>query len=699
MTAVVERAESQKSGPWLRLAVAAVLVGGFALRLSGLGEPSLWLDEMGQASMASAGLWGAVNGARIHHGAAPLDYVLTWLALHVAQDDFVVRLPAAMLGTLTLALVYRLGRELFSSLTGLLAALLLAVAPLHLRYSQEARFYALFTALAVASTLALVLALRRNDRLGWAVYTLTLVAALYSHYYTVVLALAQAVVVVAQPWAETPADRQAHGRRNYLLSCAVAAIAFLPWVFYAVLGETGTPRATPPVLDAQLLVEVFHGLALGEARQEPVTAAWVLGGLAIVGAATGLAQRRTRPLTLLVLAPLVISPLVVVLVLRWIGYFFALRQMLFLLPFYLLLAALGMAQIAVGVGRAAHGRAWSGAAQAAVVLGLLALALLPLRPAIAANVATPRQDWRAALEFVAANAGPADAIAAPGIPAHYFPHYLGPDDSRLTSPRSLAELQALAGQAPALWVLASSQATDFEGRLRSWLQEADAVEITFGPALSVYLWRPNADRGALLRDSLRWQPPRNLAALEALVSLYSQADLPEAAANAAAQGAALAPDRERASYFEMLRGSVWRDRGDSWRAVAAFERALTLWPDNVEALVRMGEQLLAANRAVEAITALERAVTLAPDSYWGHRFLAEALRRQGRLDEAIAAYRAAIAANPGEPETYVLLGDVLAANGDLDAALAAYEQSLRAKLADPRAVEVQQKIQALRDAP
>ena len=36
----------------------------------------------------------------------------------------------------------------------MLSLLLLAVAPLHLRYSQEARFYALFTCVAVASTVA-----------------------------------------------------------------------------------------------------------------------------------------------------------------------------------------------------------------------------------------------------------------------------------------------------------------------------------------------------------------------------------------------------------------------------------------------------------------------------------------------------------------------------------------------------------------
>ncbi|MCB0251574.1 MAG: hypothetical protein KDI07_23590, partial [Anaerolineae bacterium] len=89
-----------------RLAMIAILLGGFALRVERLGVPSLWLDEMGQTTPALRGLGAVIDAARRHHGAAPLDYLLTWLALHVAHEDFVARMPAALLGTLTIALVY-----------------------------------------------------------------------------------------------------------------------------------------------------------------------------------------------------------------------------------------------------------------------------------------------------------------------------------------------------------------------------------------------------------------------------------------------------------------------------------------------------------------------------------------------------------------------------------------------------------------
>jgi tetratricopeptide (TPR) repeat protein len=399
------------------------------------------------------------------------------------------------------------------------------------------------------------------------------------------------------------------------------------------------------------------------------------------------------------LAPLVICPLLVALVLRWIGYFFALRQMLFLLPFYLLLTSLGIAQIAGWLGRATQGRAWSGAAQAAAVLSLLALLLLPLRPAIASNLATPRQDWRAALEFVVANAAPEDAIATPGMPAHYFTYYASPAASRLSSPRTPQEIQALAGQAPAVWVVLAMQIGDLRSRLHAWLQQVNALTVPFGSDLTVYYWRPDAGEPSPLAESEHWQLPRNLAALEALVHFYEEAGWPEAAASAAAQGTALAASQEQASFFEMLRGSVWRERGDSLQAVAAFQEALALWPENAEALVRMGEQLLALRRDAEAAATLERAVTAAPDSYWAHRLLAEARERQGRMEAAIAAYRKAVAINPDEPETYALLGDVLVAAGDRAGAIAAYEQFIRRIPDGPRGAEVQRKLSELHSSP
>ena len=263
-------------------AALAVVILGFALRLYRLGVPSLWLDELGQASVASLGLSSAIAGARLHQGAAPFDYILTWIALQVAHNDFVVRMTAALWGTLTLALVFQLGKQVFGASTGLLAALLMAVAPLAVRYSQEARFYALFACLTVASTLALMAALHRNSLRSWVIYTALLVVSLYSHYYTVLLVLVQGIsVIMVALWPNAfPAPlessrkwckRYARGRKLAAACTLARACPYrcavrpkLPGIcsgVYALVPDYGSPRnraTVGPTAGANL---AFHGHA------------------------------------------------------------------------------------------------------------------------------------------------------------------------------------------------------------------------------------------------------------------------------------------------------------------------------------------------------------------------------------------------------------------------------------------------------
>lgn len=704
--------------------VLAILWAGLALRLYRLGAESLWLDEMGQASVSSGSLLQALAGARRHHGAAPLDYLLTWLALQIAHSDFVVRLPAALVGILTLALVYRLGEELFDRPTGLLGMALLAGAPLHLRFSQEARFYALFTALAVASTLTLVIALRQNTWRGWALYAVTLVAGLYTHYYMPLVVLAHGLAVLwkqvepsaavrQQPHvaaasasftareAEQPAPSAGGARSDlttlggFLLSCMAAAVAFLPWLFYAVLHETGTPLATPPQLSWTFLNEMHARLVLGPGNAELLPGLrWLYGGLALLGVIGGLIRWRTRLGTLLLLLPVLLSPPLIILALRQVGYFFAIRQVLFLLPFYLLLVARGIVALACWLaGQTRHRK--EARLQAGIPLLLAAALLVPLAPAIKGVLELPRQDWRDALAFVAANARPEDTVLSPRVPNRYFRYYAPDLAPRMANPESVEALKTVAAHSPATWTLIFARSGDLGRQARRWLEQAGALRLDFGPEMTVYYYRPGVSANGLLLDALHWLPPRLAQPMEQLTYLYDAADMPEAAASAALQAAALATSVQKASFYQTLRGNVWRKRGDNRRAIEAYRQALRLWPQNTEALVRLGERLIADGRADEATMVLLRATRLAPDNYWAHRLLGEAYWRQQRVQEALAAFQAAIAVNPDEPETYFRLGSILADTGDIAAAIAAYRRYLMLAPDGPRVAAIRQRLAAL----
>lgn len=213
-----------------------ILLLAFALRVYRLEAQSAWHDETYCVLVAEQPLDQVVS-AQTQDIHPPLYFVLLhfWLPL-AGRTDFAVRFLSGVFGVFLVVGLYRAGAAFFDRRVGLVAALLGAVAPFYVAYSQEIRMYALATLLALAS---MVLGYRSlgtqivgqtfqsaNSRLKnlrhvfasggwlWGGYVLATAAALYAHYFA-------ALVIVAQN------------------------VACLLWVRIAVLGHLRSPRATP----------------------------------------------------------------------------------------------------------------------------------------------------------------------------------------------------------------------------------------------------------------------------------------------------------------------------------------------------------------------------------------------------------------------------------------------------------------------
>ena len=684
-----------------RLAMIAILLGGFALRMQRLGVPSMWLDEMGQATPALRGLGAVLDAARRHHGAAPLDYLLTWLALAVAHDDFVTRLPAALLGTLTIALVYLLATEVFDELEGVLAALLLAVAPLHLRYSQEARFYALFACVAVASTVTLVIALRRSDRRGWVVYTLLLIAGLYSHYYMPLVVAAQGAGVLAARLlpGRFPLPRRAspaRALRGYLVSCAVAALAFLPWLFYAVLHERRVPRGVAPEMTLDLARQIVTGLiVVGAPRDVGVEGwlPWLYVALVAAGIVTGLARRHTRTATLSLALLVLLSPPAIVVALRWIAYFFEVRQVLFLLPFALILTAAGVTAVAEGAGRLTGSSRWEARLFPGITAFLTLLLIGPLWPASQAAQGAAREDWRGALHFVAASAAPDEVIIVPGLGVdRYLGYYTSGWPQQPLAPTTPDEAVAMAARGRAAWVVAIPQTVQIAAPLTA----AAGVRLNFDPKVTVHYVR-GADMTAeeQAARAATWAGPDNAAAAQDLSEVLQAAGDSVTAERVLAEAASNTTDPRAASLMETLLGNLRNRQGDQLSALAAYREAVSLWPGNAEARVRLGEALLLSGDVEAASAELARAVSLTPDHFWARRYLGQAYLQLDRARLAAQEFEAAAALDPAVADTFVLLGDARAAYRDRAGAAEAYRRFLELAPDSPLAGQVQARLDQL----
>jgi hypothetical protein len=302
------------------LLAIALAVGAF-LRFDALNEPSYWLDELlGQQLTRNAAAqpwWHWLTGVDSEHG--PLYYATQlWL------DG---RGVAAVFGVVTIALVWFAANR--NNGWAFAAALLLAVSPLHVYYSREARPYALLMML----TAAVILALLREASL-WSI-ALLLVAMLYTSAVAapVVVAIAATALLV----------------RQWKLAAIAAALAALFLLLYRAEPQP-TPGTTFPQLDAAFFGSLLRAMtvsALGTAERGRTVVA--LLAFACIGAVALL--KRDRQAGTIVLAMTLLPVAFAVLSLRLTGHWFALRYISPGVIGFVLLAGAGMAALAQLVGR------------------------------------------------------------------------------------------------------------------------------------------------------------------------------------------------------------------------------------------------------------------------------------------------------------------------------------------------------------
>jgi hypothetical protein len=165
--------------------LAFLIALGAAMRFASLGEQSFHHDEVITAARVIPGSFADMLKAVKHSESnPPLYYVLAWgWAKEFGTGEFGLRSLSALFGLATVPVAYAVGAELSNRRAGLIAAALVAVNPMLIWYSQEARSYALLVFFCAVSLLFLVRALdsrRTSDLTLWAVAS---ALAICSHYF------------------------------------------------------------------------------------------------------------------------------------------------------------------------------------------------------------------------------------------------------------------------------------------------------------------------------------------------------------------------------------------------------------------------------------------------------------------------------------------------------------------------------------
>jgi mannosyltransferase len=180
--------------------VAGLTALAAVLRFATLGLQSYHHDEVVTASrVLRKDFWHAMDAVGFSESAPPLYYALSWAwAQLFGTGEVGLRSLSALAGVAIVPVAYLLGAALRDRRTGLVAAALVAVNPMLVWYSQEARAYALMVLLSAISLLFFVRALergRRRDSLAWGGVS---ALALATHYFAALPLAVEALWLLAR---------------------------------------------------------------------------------------------------------------------------------------------------------------------------------------------------------------------------------------------------------------------------------------------------------------------------------------------------------------------------------------------------------------------------------------------------------------------------------------------------------------------
>jgi len=250
-----------------------VVALAFALRLYRLGYQSIWWDEGANIEMALADIPTIGLNPRVPVSATafaqtyypPVYFYALHFWLRVAgQTEFAARFLSTAFSLLAVVLLFRLGKRLFQSRVGVLAAVLACFSPLFVHEAQEVRMYSLLLVFSILSVYLLWQAAHDGKSTYWMSYVLCTLASLYT-YYTALLMLVVHCVVFVMLLVLSRRDFRFFAR--WVGSLAAICLLFLPQILTAFGQQFASPILTPaqlfPLPTGQLLLGTWQMLNVG----------------------------------------------------------------------------------------------------------------------------------------------------------------------------------------------------------------------------------------------------------------------------------------------------------------------------------------------------------------------------------------------------------------------------------------------------
>ena len=340
------------------MVLVLLLIAAAVVRLYCLACKPFWFDETFSVELARIDWKSFFRLLWWREANMSLYYALLRIWLHFGNSAFFIRSLSVVFAVATLPALYWLAKSLYGRKVALIATALFALNDFDVRYSQEARSYALFLLLATLSSGFLIRFLRDPTPRYRSAYIVFSILSVYAHFYALLLLLSHWLVL---RYAGVPAADEIGPRIWADLKRAWITIALVVAPLIVFVAKTGSG----PIRWIQRpgLLDIFNFCFYFSGGIPFLSAAACL--LALYSVRQHLWTRNHEYLhwRAQFLAVWLLFPILLTLVLSIFKPVFYPRYMIFCLPPLLILVAVGLASL---------GQKWLQAATVCVLLILSA---------------------------------------------------------------------------------------------------------------------------------------------------------------------------------------------------------------------------------------------------------------------------------------------------------------------------------------
>lgn len=236
-----------------------ILLGTF-LRFYNLGISGSGLftnDEVAQFRISSNDFNNIIKAIISDDFAPPLYHFLLHFWLYLGKTEFIARSFSALLGVLSIPMIYLIGKELYNEKVGLFSALLIATSPLSIWASQIARNYSLFLLMTLCSVYYFIKILNNPDsgKKVWFGYIASTLMMMYAHYFAF-------LIVITENFLAVLFGRNKKSIKYWIYSQVSLLILYIPWLpfLFLSLSRRAKDYLDPPtisIMDIAILFEDF----------------------------------------------------------------------------------------------------------------------------------------------------------------------------------------------------------------------------------------------------------------------------------------------------------------------------------------------------------------------------------------------------------------------------------------------------------